>query len=679
METSWGVLVLPGLLSLALMFLPGLALGALLRIRGVELVASAPLFSILAIALPPIVLDRLGVPFSVVSMLAAFAVSAVVAGLLGFVRVGRGRPSWMPSGSPLWAVAGTAIAAGVHVVRTAKAVETPDAVPQEADSPFHANVIRAILDTGNGSSIGGAAPVNQSHSFYPLGWHDLGALTSLGTGATPTHSELAMIMAISAVVWPVGCAVLVAVVSGSWRTAGIAALLAMSLSQMPMTLVWWGSLLPNFLAYMLLPYLLALTVLVLRKTGGFERFRLCVSVVVGCMAVAMCHPNTVFSYFVLVVPFLLVLGWAAGSAISRRIGWWEPVGGVAGSLMAVGFIVLVERMTLVIPNLRHMRLLEKPFWQPTESGPDILKRAVVVLFGWEWQHPDRSGWSPGGTDFAFYLTLALLALGAIWALRTRWTSWIPFAFAITFVLYLIAYVGPFPMRQYITGLWFADVFRLLALVGIVAVPLLALAVEALGTMAGALVGRVVGRGAAGTTTVVLVVVAASVFAVLQTGRLGLVYKNMNQSFRFDTSAPEYWGLVSEDEFELMERIPEHVPEGETIVDHPWDGSVYLPAIGDRQVLFPHLVPPADPELDYLAKNLNRANDDPRVCEIVRERDLNYVVDFGDDYLVGRNPDGTYTWHVLEYMGLKGLKDNGVAQVVDRQGDAELLKITACTP
>ena len=127
-------------------------------------------------------------------------------------------------------------------------------------------------------------------------------------------------------------------------------------------------------------------------------------------------------------------------------------------------------------------------------------------------------------------------------------------------------------------------------------------------------------------------------------------------------------LLTDDERELLELLPEVVPEDAVIATNAWNGSSLAYAISDRQVLNTYMGFQAEPEVHLLNGALDDAQSNPEVCEAAEELNVEYALDFGPQELHERT--ATYT-------GLNEISETGAAEVVLQVGDAKLLRMLPC--
>ncbi|MPY81584.1 MAG: hypothetical protein GEV04_25080, partial [Actinophytocola sp.] len=147
---------------LAVLFLPGGVAGYAAGLRGWLLAGAAPLLSYAMAGLTGPWLAAIGVSFTLTSFALATAVLAGVAfglGLLHRRRSGRRQAAAEQPGP--WrttahiAVIGCVLAAAaIGLYTVLHGMGRLDAIPQDWDAAFHANGIRYLTETGDGSLTG---------------------------------------------------------------------------------------------------------------------------------------------------------------------------------------------------------------------------------------------------------------------------------------------------------------------------------------------------------------------------------------------------------------------------------------------------------------------------------------------------------------------------------------------
>ena len=132
--------------------------------------------------------------------------------------------------------------------------------------------------------------------------------------------------------------------------------------------------------------------------------------------------------------------------------------------------------------------------------------------------------------------------------------------------------------------------------------------------------------------------------------------------------PDY---LSPDERALLERLDEHVGEGERVIGNPSTGMGFGYMLSGRDVFPRTWAHPRTPQWQLIQNDLRDAGTDPAVCEALETYGSPmFVLDFG----LGESTPGRYE--------LEGMTDFGGRpgfELVDREGEASLWRITACEP
>lgn len=646
--TGW-VTAFPAIAAAAgLLLVPGLLVALAGGLRGLTAVGVAPPLSVTVLACTAVVAGLMGVPFGPIALASGAAVGAVVALGVGRLLPGTARPrTRCPSvAAGLAGAAAGGVCAALAVVR---GIGRPDVFPQTFDAVFHLSAAWQALHTRDASSLtmGTVAAPGSSSAFYPSAWHGLVALVAEVSGAPVVVSVSAVSVAVAAVVWPLGCVLLARQVAGGRPGVLFAAgVLSAAFGASPYLLLSYGTLWPNSLANALLPAVLACAARVLvprdraDRVEGFDSAR---AVVVGAAALpglALAHPNAVLSGLVYATVMALVTlarwGVAAG-AVSRTRG------------MAVGGAV-----ALIVTEL--WLVAWSPVFAVTRRTGWPARQSLAQAVG-EWVSA-----APMRTPVP-WLAAALVLVGCAVAWRRPALRWLVLAHAAAGSAFVLVAGSDGPVARALSGPWYDDPFRFAALLGVTAVPLSALGLEAVAT-AGVRLVRSRLPGVAPLRPLAVTCGLAAVVATLTGG----MYAGGNSH----VVATWYRGqaLAGPAERAMLERLPELVPRGELVAGNPWNGSSFASVLGDRAAVFPHVGGSWDADRLLLATSLNRAGDLPSVCAAARRLDVGYVIDGAITFWKGDQRQAQYGG--LEVAGHPGFVP------VAHGGRLTLYKLTACS-
>src|SRR5699024_6582831 len=225
------------------------------------------------------------------------------------------------------ATVGGLLVGGVFIlVRQLSIMGSLDAVSQTYDNVFHLNATRHILRLQDGSAwtVGGMTQLEGQEGYYPALWHQAASLvTQLAGQDDIILASNVLMLAVAAVVWPLGLVALVCTTTsagplGWFLTGALAGVSAL----FPLALMSWGLLLPYLLSLALMP--IAITSVVhligLAPPGRHRLSRPATLVLLasGCGAVSLAHPQGVFGGLVLGVPILLCATLVGARALALR-------------------------------------------------------------------------------------------------------------------------------------------------------------------------------------------------------------------------------------------------------------------------------------------------------------------------------------------------------------------------
>lgn len=661
---EWSAAVPAVLAGVAFLVLPGLALGALSGLRGLLLWGSAPVLSGAVVGIAAVVAGQVGITWSWLVVVGA----TVVLGLLAFLvsrLTGRWRSPHVTSAKhsrrqiAVMVLVGLLASSVLQVRRMVTAIGVPDAVAQTFDTSYHLNSVRLMLESGDASSLHMVLTTpEKAINFYPGLWHGICALVVEVSGADVATSANALSIVIAGVVWPLSLLALARAVFGARPVLlGMTAFFAYAMVQFPNTMLSFGILYPNLLAYSYVPAVLAFVVLALWKARGRRRTVPFLLAGVGCVALVLAQPNALFAVGYLLVPLGLQWTFQRSARIARTGSrrWRAALPPVA----FVGICVAAYWAAGQVAMVATFR--EQVSWPVRSTWPEAI-RAVL----------DLSAMHPQGTANPVLAVLVVIGLAtAIWVGRWRWLAG---AYLLLAALFVVVAAVDSPLRAQLTGYWYGDPQRLASLL-----PIIGLLLASIGA---AVVVYALSRAVQawravdtprfrvdGWRCLVTVVIGVFMVAVLpRTDVYAESFLSMSSTYQIDPDSESSVRLVDEHEYRLMDELPEIVPEGVVVVGNPWDGSAMSWALGEREALFPHMGDVVEPDRFLVATALNQALVDPAVCEAVDRLNVGYVLRMGR-HLWGGDPIG--------YEGLDQLVENGVGELVAQEGNARLYKITAC--
>jgi hypothetical protein len=636
------------LVSAALIFLPGFLVAYFLRCRNFVAVALAPLFSTAIIGAAGILAGLAGIPWNT----AVYASGAALVAGTAFVvsRCLRTRADhtasadlesesfWYRFALPL----GAAGLGGVLIFRRlTKLIGQPDHMAQVIDNIFHLNAIRYILESGNASSLTLGAFQDMT-PVYPAAWHTVVAMTAQLTGASLPVAENATNLIVAAVIWPVGCVFLARTLFGTGRCLTVVAgILSAAHAAFPFLLYIWGPLFPNALSMSLLPAALAVVIILFRR------------------AESPSDPPEIQPWILALLLAFVGLGSAHMSAVSALLLFALPlvVSTVVRQWRSDTRNVIVLATTSVLSTAvaaaiwMKLRPPTSDLWGPHQSLPVAVLQVVV-------NRPAGAG--------SVWLVSVLALVGVITALRGRQQRWFIVSYLAAAILYVVdATVPRGIVREFLTGPWYQDTYRLAAFL-----PLFATVFGALGAQEATrwIQARCQADSMPSVVKFTGILSATALLAgVCYMGPSRMYVHRSYGQYRFDAES----SILSPAELEFIQRLDQYVEKDAVIADNPWNGSSLAYAFAGRQVLTPHVNSNHDNERTLISQELGAGNFTPELCDALRNKKVKYILDFGPKLLL-KVPDA------YSYPGVTVVLSKPGLEVVARQGSAaRLIKVTGC--
>jgi hypothetical protein len=652
---------------LVLLYGPGIALGRLLRVRGIITIAAAPAltYGVIGIATPA--LGKLGIRWNLGTAAAVLALALVVAWLIGrLLRAWEQRrtvpaegpgaahvtffertdedtaPIELPAGSGFHRllradaliVAAGILAGGVlGLVTVLKGMGgTLDAVHQGWDPAWHANYTQWITDTGDASPLHAGRYLNWSSGvplYYPSAIHGLGSLVEQLTGQSTVRIVNADMLLMAGLLVPLGAAALTWLVSRrNVMATAIAAAVSTWFTIYPSDEVWRTA----------LPFALGLgllgPVLVLTTSAVAKRPQLVVAAGLATAGLASVHTSLAFCVAGFAVLWLLVRSLRLHKARLRELGWLAVVGALAG-------LVLLPQLRAILAAANQVASFD---WSQHVSTAEALRQVFGFGFG---EHTSDTFHDPQAGQ---YVLAALVAIGAVVALRYRRTAWLALTYLVFGLLAVHASVPHWKLIGKLTTPWYNDPWRIAAIACVAAVPLVGIGIARLVTLLPTS-GRVHAAVATGLA-VVLFVVTGFGYVERNSHRITLAY---NQQ------------VIDSQELGALHELRSVTGGQGRILNDPYDGSVWMYSVDHVLPVFTHYdVGTLSRDEIELWSNLNQWQTRPEVREAAHRLGVRYLyLQTGEIYSTTAQPVG--------YTGIEAVP--GFRVVLDR-GPAKLYELPA---
>ncbi|MDP5227237.1 MULTISPECIES: DUF6541 family protein [Arthrobacter] len=672
-------------LSLAVYAIPGLALLIAAGVRGLNLAALAAPVTATVVACAGVVFGYAHIPFNPVSIAALTVILTLLVLAIRWFLKWRGAPvtrlvpqhngalQSMNLGRALTRLIlplAVLVPAAIIGYRYMTGFGHADSFSETFDNIYHLNAVRFIADTqsANTATIGNLTEA--SRGMYPVGMHAVMALVFMLGAPSITVAVNWVTILLGAVIWPLSCIFLVSRIIGM-RPLGLLAtgVLSAAFSGFPYLMVGWGVLYPNHAALALLPACLGLLI---EGTGATQtelklQWPALILFAVTAPGLALAHPSALVALMAFGAPIVVAV-------LFRSFFAWRR--------QEIVTRTLIGRLGLVVMY------------------------AVVGLVVWVKARPAAAGWTgfqtnaraigevltsaPMGSTIAW--VIAILTLFGLYVISRNFTRlwWVAAMYAIGGLLYVIVSSWPAgAFRDFMTGVWYNDSFRLAALLPIVTLPVVALGADwMLGRLHGWLVyakresssgnaglpvtrsrqklTRMAGSMPARVAAVIPVLATLVVGLLGQGGSLNAVQDRISTAFAITNDN----SLVSTDELTLIKQLPGLVPLGEVLVGNPRTGASLTYAFTGIHVLEPHIFGVRSPDEQYLIDHWDEAAYNPKVCSLIKKENAHYALDFGAREITPR-PEPLEGTRDLTSGSAPGM------ELIKSVGSARLFKVTAC--
>lgn len=667
--------------TIALLFAPGyLALSALC-IPNVRKISFAPLLSVAAYGVLALVYSHFDIRCTVVSMVGAAFLLALLCFTVFKLSLSGKRSSCVGSSTPSLSInmefclylLFSALAVGIFFIKN---LDGPSSFFQAFDNGSHFGTIRAYLESGNFSPFGSVYPLASdtspflnSGSFYPSAWHAIVALTALSTNVPIAAAVNAVNASLIATVFPVGVYALLDHLFGRCsKVMCLGAIVSISVVSCPWDFVIFGPLYPNLLALALVPAgIVAFMCIVdgLKTSSLVETSGRVALFCIGCIAIALSQPNGIFTMAMFLAPYLVDRVYRATSkgAVGSSL---RPV--VAGFAMTL-FVVAVWSAFYLSPALNALVQFN---WAANTS---FIQAVIdVITFGM------------ASAPVQPLLSIACL-LGVVTLLKESSIRWVVAPFFLASTSYILCVSTEGFLKHYIAGFWYTDPHRIAALVGLFAIPLIAVGSTRLFDLINGFVGRHVTSIVDGKRKRAIglghyVLVAALLWfpsfelrgiASIETG-----FGYLGESVLIQNDEQSAKVLTYEEE-QFARKALKLVPDGALIINSPNDGSAFLYALDNANLLYRSFSLPAlDGELQEsvaIRLRLDEMMDNPNVREAVRHIGAEYVLllDQGEDE--GENRQRFWSYFPDQWAGIENVTGETPGfSIILSEGDMSLLKI-----
>jgi hypothetical protein len=642
---NWLSFIPTAFAAAAILLVPGLIVAYALRMRGLWMMAAAAPVSVSLISVAALASPFVDIAWSFVPVLVLTAVAALAAWIWARWAGARSPRHRLNSSRGWFTAVAVLVPAALITFVLVRSMQSPEYLSQRYDNFFHLNAVQYVLDTANASPLWlGTMTSGETGElpFYPSGWHAVVSLVVMASGSSIVAAANAAIIVVAAVAWPLSAVVITRTLLGGARSTVVSAgVLSAAFPAFPFLPLHYGVLYPLFLGLACMPVALAAAARAVRfgRVPRRQDYILLLLLVLPGLGVA--HPGALLALLALSVP--LIAGLVVTSI--RR----APSGRVR-VLWIVGAVMYCTAGGLAWWRLRPPA--DQIYWGVIETLPQAIGEVVSAAV---YQYPVAWG------------VAALLVIGAYSVIRRpSKPRWIVLGIALVgSMLYVVAAGSTSEtLRLWLTGPWYNNAPRLASIWVPAVLPLTALgATSTVRFVARRFDG--IRRWTASRSILVVVLGAIMLAFVTQGAAIRQAAADIEYTHKLRADGP----ILTPDEFALIDRLPDLVPEGAVIAGDPYTGASFAYGMSGRRVLMPHLLMEVSTEAQIINTKLSTSGNEPDICAALERTGVRYVLDF--------SADGDFMDNEGQFPGLDGLGSSPFVELAAEQGDARLYRITSC--
>lgn len=676
------------LIMVLVLYLPGYLVLSGTRLSRIQVLCFGPLVSVSFYAVCCILIARFEVSASIYTVVLPLFVLGITVVLISHAKT-RGHSSKVKRVQSKswksrllnsdWSILVVYLIFGLVMVTVifVKNLDGTSSFLQEYDNWAHLGRVRSFLESGDFSSFHSSlyndvttysipSPFVDSSSFYPSAWHALVALVVELLQAPIALGVNAVDAALLGTVFPASMFSLLLHLFGEKRrdVVWLGSITTLAFTSFPWDFVSFGPLYPNLLANAILPAAVVCFMMIFADgVPSGMRFRRGALFVIGCVAVAVSHPNGIFTMAIFLAPFCV---WQCYRIIRKIKKSWNHAAVV--SAIVVFIILGIWCVLYKLPPLRSVVLFN---WPATTS----LHQAIIDFFTLSL-----------AAHSAQPLLAALVFVGFISLIKQSDKRWLAVPYVFAGMGYIVAVSSEGLLKSVLTGFWYTDPHRLAANVAIMAIPVAAWGMATVVRSISRVVECYSRKDQAEAHWPLIATAIVSCMVIFYPSYELKGYLEVSTSFggemelikgQNDTTTPN---VLSPEEIKFSEEALSAVPEGSLIINEPNDGSAFLYSLYGANMYYREFDLPSDESSEtgdsQLIRNaLDHIETDENVREAVERSGAYYVLllDQGDDVFGDRR----YFWSYYpeQWVGIESITDEtpGFSTVLS-QGDMRLYRI-----
>jgi len=640
----WVQLFLAIALSIVLLYVPGMLAAMPFSREWSVAIALAPLATTCMYSLLSIVLGNFGLYTTWLALFAPATLLGMTAFLLARWR-GRGELDGKSLVEDLKVLLPYVLfGAVVCLVYFIKPLDGPASFAAKTDNTYHLNLIAHMVRSGDWSMLHATIydVPGGSGTYYPAAWHLVPAMLCQMLNCPVSLAANALNAALVAVVIPASTYCFMHTLLGDENPFALrlGAILPLAFAVYPWQLIMetkypflFG--MPALVVALSLLVSLCEDALARQFNRGHGKL---MPLFIALCAGALAHPSTLFSFGLLLIPYIVWSIWRASTAKGS-----PKLTCLRGVLLSSLFLAFAAAIWTFCYNLPSMASITSWAFDPYASV--TLAVTEAGLLGFKNIPPE-------------ILLAVFVWLGVAYSIYRPRYFWLTVSFGVACAQFVLGAISDGWLTHFLTGFWYCDYKRLATMASIMALPLAALGLEMCVRFCQKVFVLLThpetderDRRFAQVTVPLIALFAAALIVFYPSFKLpGSSHKTPTAFGRISKELTDWnsckkvdYAVLSEEEMAFLEKVKELVGD-EVVLNVPGDGSVFAYAEYDINVRF-RRYGPFNSENDVLIRtDLSSLAANPEVYETVEQSGARYVL------LLDQNPGETSTYFNNFNMG-----------------------------
>lgn len=652
---NWVLFFLAAGAAALLLYVPGFCFLKACKAKTQPALVLAPVFSLLFLVLLGLVFYQVGISFEMSSLLIALTLACFLCGAAAALSHGNHSQDLFADWDIPWTYVALYLLIGILVCGFVFVLplDGAESFSDSYDNAFHLSVVKSFYDSKTASTLHVSAFPDKIYkaAFYPAAWHVLTTGVACITNVKVALAANAVNAVICAIVVPLGwLGLLSSIFKSERKIVLIGSFACIAFNAFPWGFLIWGQILPNLLAFALIPAGVAIFSELIGCNAS-SKVKLILLAIFVFSSIAFAQPNGVFTLGIAILPMLTkwVMSFVDFHAQSNQH---------LKKLVAVTvFYVFVAAIWYACYKAPFMQATVQYEWETDNTLSDAMLNGLGFSFG-PIQEPQ-------------YFLAALVIVGIVVALLRRdylGKALVTLFFAAS-LLQVIAATNYGVVKHMLTGFWYTDYYRVGAMQVMAAIPLVCLGIKQILEVLSNLIRNTYFKAAC----VFVCIVAFGFIVYRSSGAFGYTRSQIAREYNYNCD----FGLDSEEKT-FIEEVKEIVGDS-AVLNMPFDGSRFLYATYDLNVLYRtsnlgSMSIVLDEPLEdsaLIPMHLKDIATDTEVAELVNELDAKYVLLLDASWPSEGSVDSILYDSDL-WIGIQGInEDTRGFELVLEQGDMRL--------